>query len=137
MTTLLVCNRCGRSEEFSQAIANGWLNYQMKNAPESYLVIRCPDHITGHALRLAGLPQQVLSKRVAQNIERGLYFDDGNTIFAASERLEVDGCADGYGISYHYGERPAYHIEPYTTLRTLIQAMRKIEKDLRKWRLCK
>lgn len=135
--TFLVCSKCGRSEEYDQAIKAGWLNHQMKDAPEGYLVIRCPKHITSHALRQAGLPQQVSSKRVENNIEGGLYFDDGNTIFAASERLDVDGCADGYSISYHRGEMPAWRIEPYATLRTLIAAMRQIRSDLRKWKLCK
>ncbi len=58
--TLLVCSKCGRTAEVTGPNhPAGWLVHQRKNQPAGYLIIRCPEHVTGHALKVAGLPQDV------------------------------------------------------------------------------
>lgn len=135
--TRIVCSKCGKSEEFGAALASGWLYHQRAGEPEGYLVIRCPQHISEHARRLAGLPQQNRSKRVRDNLERGLwaYFGGGEYIAEAW----VDNWSEknrAYGISYFKGEMPAHETQHYATLDELITAMRCTEPDLRRWRLC-
>ena len=143
--TLLVCSKCGKAEEFSKAIAQGWLHAQRKNAPDGYLVVRCPEHITKHALRLADLPQQVTSKRIADNLEFGLYADYGDS-HRASVWYDLGGAAQtvgdlddadlgGYVIQYHKVKMPPFKTLRFHTIGALIQAMRIIEPDLRKWKL--
>ena len=142
---ILVCSKCGRTEEFDAAIAFGWLHAQRKGAPEGYLVIRCSKHITAHALRLAGLPQQVTSKRVTDNLEFGLYADYGDG-YTASVWYDLGGAAQSvdelgdpdlgaYVIQYHKGEFPPFRTLRFHTIEALIQTMRNVQPDLRKWRL--
>ena len=58
--TLLVCSKCGKTIEMSgPGSPPGWLVHQRKDALQGHLIIRCPDHVTGHALKQAGLPQDV------------------------------------------------------------------------------
>jgi hypothetical protein len=58
METLIVCGKCGKPEEYSKAQGGGWLIAQRVDKPEGYLIIRCPEHITDHARRQAGIKQQ-------------------------------------------------------------------------------
>lgn len=137
--TLAVCSKCGRTEEWSKAQKCGWLIHQIKNAPQGHLIIRCPEHVTGHALRLAGLPQQTTSKRIEQNLGRGLWTyyghpDDDYTAAVGYGHNPDDG-SEYFYISYHHGEMPAFNTECFDTVEALIAAMRKAEPDLRKWRL--
>ena len=134
-TTLLVCSKCGKSQEFYAALKAGWLHAQRKDAQQGYLVIRCPDHITGHALRLAGLPQQRTSKRIEDNLDRGLWTAYGDGYIASAYGVEDDDGAPHCIVSYHVAGMPAHKIETFRTVQALIQTMRKIEPDLRKWKL--
>ena len=131
--TRIVCSKCGKSEEFSAALASGWLYRQRAGEPEGYMVIRCPEHISEHARRLAGLPQQVRTKRVTDNIDNGLWASYGGGEYVASAwRDEWDNL---FYISYHKGEMPAHESRSFASLDALITAMREVEPDLRKWRL--
>jgi DNA-directed RNA polymerase subunit RPC12/RpoP len=56
--TLIVCSKCGKPIEFEKAKSEGWLVAQRIEQPEGYLIIRCPEHITDHARKLAGLRQE-------------------------------------------------------------------------------
>jgi hypothetical protein len=56
--TIVICSKCGRPEEYAKAVIDGWLIAQRKGEPEGYLIIRCPEHTTDHARRLAGMKQQ-------------------------------------------------------------------------------
>jgi hypothetical protein len=58
MEGLIVCSKCGRTEKYDQAAKDGWLIAQRKDQPEGYLIIRCPEHTTDHARKLAGLRQE-------------------------------------------------------------------------------
>lgn len=58
MNTRAVCGKCGKSEEYYDALADGWLIAQRIDKPEGYYIIRCPEHITDHARRQAGLRQE-------------------------------------------------------------------------------
>ena len=133
--TGLVCSKCGRTEEYGKAIESGWLVHQIKDAPEGHIIIRCPQHITAHALRLAGLPQQKTSKRIRDNLDRGLYVEYNGYIASVYESFNEDDATTYYVISYHKGAMPAFDANAYTEITALIQEMRKVEPDLRKWRL--
>ena len=55
--TILVCDKCGRHMEYYEAIKQGWLVAQRKDKPQGHLIIRCPEHITKYALRVATYPR--------------------------------------------------------------------------------
>jgi hypothetical protein len=55
---IVVCGKCGRTEEYSSAVNSDWLIAQRQDKPEGHLIIRCPEHITDYARRLAGQKQQ-------------------------------------------------------------------------------
>jgi len=137
--TLIVCSKCGKTAEYSVALANGWLVHQREGAPQGHLVIRCPDHITQHTRRAAGLPQQERTRKVADNVERGLWAEYGaaeDNYIAAAGMQHPDHDSDGYYyITYHHGRMPAFDTETFDTIPQLIAAMRKLEPDLRKWKL--
>lgn len=133
--TILVCSKCGKTEEFYSAIKAGWLHAQRINAPAGHLVIRCPDHVTGHALLLAGLPQQRTSKRVEDNLDRGLWCEYGDG-YTASVYESEDYDEDHYVISYHKEDMPAFDAEAFGTIEALILAMRKVEPKISRWKLC-
>jgi hypothetical protein len=132
--TRLVCSKCGKTKERSEALKAGWLEHQIKDAPAGYLIIRCPEHITGHALRMAGLPQQKVSKRIADNLDRGLWCEFGDDYIASASEIDTD---DGiaFALSYHHEGMPAHKSKTFDTVLALIVAMREVEPDLRKWRL--
>lgn len=134
MDTKIVCSKCGKTEILDNAKRAGWLIAQRAGQPEGYLIIRCNEHTTGHALKLAGLPQQSRSKRVENNIERGLFCDYSGHYTAVASEIETE---DGftYHLSYHDGEMPAFNAMTFDTLAALITEMRKTEPDLRKWKL--
>lgn len=56
--TTVICSKCGRPEEYDKAVTAGWLIAQRKGEPEGWLIVRCPQHITDHARKLAGLRQE-------------------------------------------------------------------------------
>ena len=56
--TYAVCSKCGKPKEWGEAKKEGWLIMQRESAPQGYLIIRCPEHITDHARKLAGLRQE-------------------------------------------------------------------------------
>lgn len=64
-TTMVVCGKCGKNEEHDKAKAQGWLIAQRVDQPEGYLIIRCPDHTTDYARRLAGLRQEYYHQKKA------------------------------------------------------------------------
>ena len=53
-TTYHVCGKCGKLA----LNTDDWLIAQRVGQPEGYLIIRCPEHVTDHARRIAGLTQQ-------------------------------------------------------------------------------
>lgn len=56
----IVCSKCGKIAEVTGPnYPPGWLVHQRKGKPAWHLIIRCPEHVTAYALRLAGLPQDV------------------------------------------------------------------------------
>lgn len=98
------------------------------------MVIRCPEHISEHARRLAGLPQQNRTRRVEDNIERGLWAEYGGGGCIATAGEDGDG---RYVLAYHLTDARRHGVEPqmFASLDELIAAMREVEPDLRKWRL--
>lgn len=143
--TGLICSKCGRTEEYDKALKVGWLCHQIKGAPEGHLIIRCPEHVTGHALRLAGLPQQKVSKRISDNLDRGLWCEYGDG-YIASVWYDLGGAAQSideiddpewgaYILQCHKGENPPFRAVRFHNLEGLIGAMRNAEPDLRKWKL--
>jgi hypothetical protein len=130
-TTFIVCHKCGATiEVIGPHYPAGWLVHQRKEAPQGHLVIRCPQHVTGHAKRLAGLPQKSDSKRIADNLDRGLWCENSNGIIVKA--FENDG---DYVLSFHAGRMPAFDSRSLKTDKDLLAAMREIQPDLRKWRL--
>jgi len=136
-TTSIVCNKCGRTAAVTGPnYPSGWLVHQRKNAPKGHLVIRCPDHITGHSKRLADLPQNSTSKRITDNLDRGLWCNyAGHYIASAAESQDFETGETAYWLSYHAGKMPAFKSECFGAITDLIAAMRNVEPDLRKWRL--
>jgi hypothetical protein len=133
MNTLL-CSKCGRTEELSKAQQTGWLIRQRIDAPQGHLIIRCPEHVTGHALRLAGLPQQTASKRIADNLERGLYCEYGSGYTAVASEIQTEEGIQ-YNLAFHQEALPAFNAITVETVPALIVEMRKVQPDLRRWRL--
>lgn len=133
--TILVCQKCRRTQERDTALKAGWLERQQKDAPAGHLVIRCPEHITPYALRIVDLPQQRTSKRVEDNLDRGLWAEYGSG-YSASVYESEDYDEDRYVISYHKDDMPPFNAEAFGTIEALILAMRKVEPKLSKWRLC-
>ena len=130
--TRIVCSKCGKSEEFGAALASGWLYHQRADAPEGYMVIRCPAHISEHARRLAGLPQKHRTRRVQDNLDRGLWAEYGSGEYIASAGENGHG---EYVLAFHRAGMPAHKSQSFASLDALIAAMREVEPDLRKWRL--
>jgi len=135
--TLVVCSKCGKTAEYDQARSNSWLIHQRVDAPEGHLVLRCPDHVTQYARRLAGLPQQARTKKVKQNIDAGLWTEYGADDYIASANWQPPDYDQDeyYYISYHHGQMPAFQTATFSTIEQLIAAMREIQPDLRKWKL--
>jgi hypothetical protein len=128
--TNVICSKCGCSEEYGAARQAGWLIAQRDGQPEGHLIIRCPEHVSQHARRLAGLPQQDRTAKVAENLERGLYVEVGEQVVAAHSDDE-----GGYWLQFHEAGFRPHASQEYPTLPALIDAMRAIEPDLRRWRL--
>ena len=54
--TVFVCGKCGRTVENKEQWTRGWLIASHLDAEKQFqgeMVIRCPQHITRHALRIA------------------------------------------------------------------------------------
>lgn len=47
--TDIKCGKCGKTGQWG---ANGWLCSERRGKRKGHLIIRCPDHITGYAIRL-------------------------------------------------------------------------------------
>jgi DNA-directed RNA polymerase subunit RPC12/RpoP len=133
MDTMYVCGKCGRTTESGNTA--GWLIAQRKDQPEGHLIIRCPKHANEYSKRLAGLPQQNRTKRIAENIERGLYVPGPNADALASVGIDMTTPYGKYIISYFDHEGLPWKVSTIATLDELIAAMRQVEPDLRKWRL--
>lgn len=56
--TIVVCGKCGKTEKYNKAVANGWLIEQRIDKPAGHLIVRCDEHVTDYARRQAGLKQQ-------------------------------------------------------------------------------
>ena len=61
----------------------------------------------------------------------GLFAEDAVTGVTAHVFRNEDG---GFTITYHKGRFPAFHSQDFAEGGRCIQAMRKIQPDLRKWR---
>lgn len=134
---MLVCGNCGRTQERTSAFEDGWLEAQRKDAPTGHLIIRCPQHVTPYALLIAGLPQQKSCARIVDNIARGLWVaygvpEDG---YIASAYESDDGDDIHYVLAFHKGALPAFKAQSFTDIPALILAMRKVQPDLRGWKL--
>ncbi len=87
------------------------------------------------------LSKKLTNKRVARNIEFGLYWNFGKHYVAVAKEVDADADSEhcfAYTLSFsdeEMPEVPAFHIIKVDTLPELIAEMRKIEPDLRKWRL--
>jgi hypothetical protein len=124
------CHKCGAPAPDDAANRSGWLIAQRKNAPEGYLIVRCPDHITKHALMLAGLPQQDSRERIKKLIERGLEYQDGPDYSVSVWKSERDNM---YHVEYNYPDsNPMPHLK-FDSFEELLREMRKIQPDMRRW----
>lgn len=133
----LICGKCGCTQERATALECGWLEEQRKNAPAGHLIIRCPQHVTPYALLLAGFPQQRTCAHVVDNIEHGLFIEYGapQDGYIASAYESDDGDGIHYVLACHKGTMSPFKAEAFTDIPALILRMRRIEKDLRKWKL--
>jgi hypothetical protein len=131
MTTNVICSKCGKVAEHDQAKREGWLISRRAGAPEGYLVIRCPEHVTEHARRQAGLSQRIHTGKIARRIGAGLEVEYRQGYKAIAGETE-----DGYCISYFETSElmPAFKTEHFTTIEALAAQMATLS-DLRKWRV--
>lgn len=60
--TLYVCGKCGRTADDQHV--RDWLIAPRVDSAEGWMVIRCPQHITEYARRIAGLPQRPRRRKV-------------------------------------------------------------------------
>jgi hypothetical protein len=123
------CHKCGQPAPDDAANRSAWLIAQRKGAPDGYMVVRCPDHITKHALMLAGLPQQDSRERIMNLIERGLKYEIEPGYFVNAWHSPAIG---KYCIERPEPDNP-YNTEVYDTFDQLLTAMRKIQPDMRRW----
>ena len=86
-----------------------------------------------------------MSKRVKDNLDRGLWVNYGapeDDYMAVADRQPAQYYNDrefwpaSFNISYHKGQMPMYDSQTFYSLEDLIETMRRVEPDLRKWRLC-
>jgi len=128
--SLLVCDKCGMTAEITDAVRTDWLKAQRNDKPQGFLIIRCPNCINEYARRLANLPRQIISKKVINNLETGLWinYGDGYTAYAYSWEYEK------YTLTYHKGDNPPFKSEQFDMVEDLIVAMREID-NLSKWRV--
>lgn len=54
---VVICAKCGKVAGYESAKAEGWLIAERIDKP-GHMVIRCPEHITDHARKQAGLRQE-------------------------------------------------------------------------------
>jgi len=129
MNNLIVCSKCGATAAVGTP---GWLVAQRYGPPEGYLMVRCPKHISQHARRQAGLPQQNRTTRISENLDRGLWIEHAGIVTA----VKAGDAWDGESI-LETGESgmPPFRVKTFRSLPDLITAMRQVEPDLRKWRL--
>lgn len=91
--TLYVCNRCGRTSD-EQHVRDWLIAPRVDSAEarvEGWMVIRCPQHITEYARRIAGLPQRPrLRPDYAQYVHEYTN-DQGRTRYAVARWDEARG----------------------------------------------
>ena len=76
------------------------------------------------------------SQKLADNVDRGLWSCYGHPADYVAVASSVDTyTGTEYQIRYHQGEMPAFAADRYTTLAELEAAMRKVQPDMRRWRL--
>ena len=77
------------------------------------------------------------SKKIDQNIEQGLWANHGHPDDDYVARAGFTDIVDEqpYFISFHQGEMPAFNGWLFSTEDELEKGMRKLQPDLRKWRL--
>lgn len=126
------CHKCGRPTPDDEASRSEWLIAQRKGAPDGYMVVRCPDHITKHALMLAGLPQQDSRERILNLLPRGLETET-ETRYARAFSVGTR-----YMMSTYRPDH-VYHLSSKTfdTTDELLTAMRTIQPDMRRWSIIK
>jgi hypothetical protein len=126
------CHKCGQPAPDDAANRSAWLIAQRKGAPDGYMIVRCPDHITKHALMLAGLPQQDSRERIQNLLDRGVEYEvePGHYIRAGkSERV--------YYTQKRFANGPVMNFVYYYTIDQLLTAMRTIQPDMRRWKIAK
>lgn len=84
-------------------------------------------------------------KRIKDNLERGLWCNYRADYVATAwydlgaAALSPDDLSDpelgAYVIQYHKGEMPAFDAKRFHKLEDLVEAMREVQPDLRKWKL--
>jgi hypothetical protein len=139
MLTNVVCSKCGKVAEYEQAQAAGWFIHQRVNAPDGHLVIRCPEHVTEYARRIAGVPQQVRTKRIEDNLDGGMWAEYGapedDYSAAVGADINPETGEEYFFITYHKGAMPAFNGQTFSSVAGLIAAMREVQPDMRKWKL--
>ena len=84
------------------------------------------------------MPSQQVSKKVADNVEPGLWVDYGGWAdkyrACATAHIDPDTGSLYYCVALYQGEMPVFREDRYPSLATLIARMRQIQPDLRKWR---
>jgi hypothetical protein len=63
--TIHICGKCGRPATLTEAHAQGWLIAQREGQPEGWLIIRCAEHATDYARRIAGMKQEYYKQHKA------------------------------------------------------------------------
>ena len=76
------------------------------------------------------------SKKILSNLDGGLWCDYGHPAdgYTASAYLLREVGGDGYVLSFHKGEMPAFAWQTFSTAEELETAMRAVQPDLRKWK---
>jgi hypothetical protein len=123
------CHKCGAPAPDDAANRSAWLIAQRKGAPDGYMIVRCPDHITKHALMLAGLPQQDSRERIMKLLPRGLWTE------AEPGKPASVAVAQGVYIMRQWKDDKMWptSTETFATLDELLREMRKIQPDMRRW----
>ena len=75
----------------------------------------------------------VASKRLKRNIDVGMWCAYGHTDDDYIATVGID--SDSYYLSCHHGEMPSFETRAFDTLDELENAMRRLQPDLRRWRI--
>jgi hypothetical protein len=91
------------------------------------MIVRCPDHITKHALMLAGLPQQDSRERIMKLLPRGLEYE----IETGKQAMAYRASEKGYILTI--AKEGVRWPTVYHTIDELLTAMREVQPDMRRW----